>query len=159
MLRIKGPASPGLFSLGARRYPSGMFEFSTFQRPSKPNNYLLSDQTGGRPADGPGAVYGVDEKALKQALLQALVGEPRLEVVNAAPDAAQWEFVQRSQIFRFADDIVIEFAPADGVENGTKLSIFSASRVGYSDMGVNKARVTRWLDKLSYELGREKRLA
>ena len=131
-----------------------MINFSTFQRPSKPNNYLLSDQTGGSPADGGSVAYPVDEKTLKQAILQALVGEPRLEVVEAAPDASQWKFVQRSQIFRFADDIVIEFAPADGVENGTKLSIFSASRVGYSDMGVNKARVNRWLDKLADQLGK-----
>jgi len=133
-----------------------MINIKTFERSSKPNNYLLSDQTGGRSADGPAPIFDVEEKTLKVTLQEALVGEPRLEVVTAGLDTDQWAFVQRSQVFRFADDIVIEFDPADGVENGTKLSIFSASRVGYSDMGVNKARITRWLDKLSSELGREK---
>lgn len=52
---------------------------------------------------------------------------------------------QRSLIFRFADDIYADFIPENGK---TSIAVYSASRVGYGDLGVNQKRVEAWLDEL-----------
>ena len=129
-----------------------VMDFESFRRPTKPNNYILCDLTSGEPADGPSPVFTVSEKSLKEALIYALEGEPRLEFVNIDQDLSCWKIVQRSRVFRFADDISIKFIPVENQKNTVKLAIYSASRVGYSDLGVNKARVSRWLTLLSHSV-------
>jgi uncharacterized protein (DUF1499 family) len=44
----------------------------------------------------------------------------------------------RSFLLRFADDLELHLRPAEGI-----LAVRSASRVGYSDLGVNRRRVER----------------
>jgi uncharacterized protein (DUF1499 family) len=52
--------------------------------------------------------------------------------------------VYRSRVFRFPDDVQVVHDP----ETGT-ISIWSASRLGSGDGGVNEARVQRIVDKLN----------
>jgi uncharacterized protein (DUF1499 family) len=55
-------------------------------------------------------------------------------------------YVQRSAVFGFPDTIVVRFLDQPG---GTStVAIYSRSQLGQRDMGVNKARVERWLAKL-----------
>jgi uncharacterized protein (DUF1499 family) len=42
----------------------------------------------------------------------------------------------RSALFRFVDDLEIQLRPGEGIA-----AVRSASRVGYSDLGVNRKRV------------------
>lgn len=49
----------------------------------------------------------------------------------------------RSMIFRFVDDLEFELRPAEGA-----IAVRSASRVGYSDWGVNRKRVEALREKL-----------
>ena len=61
-------------------------------------------------------------------------------------------FCQRSLIFRFPDDIVAEIVELG--DNKSTIAIYSASRCGYGDFGVNRRRMRRWLGKLTRALAR-----
>ncbi len=69
-----------------------------------------------------------------QRLLKLLGSMPRVQVVTATPDYIHAEF--SSLIFRFVDDVEFVFEDAD-----KNIQIRSASRLGYSDFGVNRKRV------------------
>lgn len=79
-------------------------------------------------------------------LAEIALTEPRTEVVAGAPGEAHMTFVQRSALFGFPDYVS---ARAVAVDNGSALAIWSRSRYGYSDMGVNAARLERWLSALT----------
>lgn len=59
---------------------------------------------------------------------------PRTRLVEERPDYLRFEF--RSRIFRFVDDV--EFL-ASGTDPA--IQVRSASRTGYSDLGVNRKRI------------------
>ncbi len=69
-------------------------------------------------------------------LKSALGTEPRLSIVEDTGSYLHAEV--RSLIFRFVDDIEFVLDPKAGV-----IQVRSASRVGYSDFGVNRRRVER----------------
>jgi len=67
--------------------------------------------------------------------LKNLISEmPRVHVVTNEPNYLHAEFV--SKLFRFVDDFEIYFNEPKG-----RVEIRSASRLGHSDMGVNRKRV------------------
>jgi uncharacterized protein (DUF1499 family) len=56
-------------------------------------------------------------------------------------------YVQRSRIIGFPDYITVKAVPMEtGLpEAGAGLIVYSRSRYGYGDFGVNRARVEAWL--------------
>jgi uncharacterized protein (DUF1499 family) len=70
---------------------------------------------------------------------------PRTALITASPGYARYECC--TQLFRFADDVELLLDEPAGV-----IHIRSASRVGYSDMGVNRKRVEAL--RALYERGR-----
>lgn len=58
----------------------------------------------------------------------------RVKLVEETEDYLHYEF--RSRIFRFVDDVEFFFPPEEKV-----IHMRSASRVGYSDFGVNRKRL------------------
>jgi uncharacterized protein (DUF1499 family) len=68
------------------------------------------------------------------ALRAAVAAMPRTVIVEERPGYLHAEC--KSRIFRFTDDL--ELARSDA---GNRVDVRSASRVGYGDMGVNRARV------------------
>ena len=79
---------------------------------------------------------GTPEDALAHAR-RALLGEPRTRIVVEAPGYLRAE--SRSRLFRFVDDVEVS---VDG--NARVVRFRSASRVGRSDLGVNRARMERF---------------
>ncbi|MDD3763835.1 MAG: DUF1499 domain-containing protein [Nevskiales bacterium] len=70
----------------------------------------------------------------RQALMEVIEATPRLRV-----DAAQDDYIHAtatSRIMRFVDDLELVFAEQPG-----RIDVRSASRLGYSDFGVNRERV------------------
>lgn len=82
------------------------------------------------------AFRGTPETALAHAR-QALLGEPRTRIVLEAPGYLRAE--SRSRLFRFVDDVEMS---VDGTARVVRFR--SASRVGRSDLGVNRARMQRF---------------
>lgn len=134
-----------------------MEPFTADLRSKKPNNYFLGKDGAKRKADGPALVFAASLSDVQQALLSIIHSEPRTRIIEAEENAANWHFIQKTKLVGFIDDIKLRFEPsAEGAEPTTALSIFSASRVGYSDLGVNEKRVTALIAKLTDSLGAEK---
>jgi uncharacterized protein (DUF1499 family) len=67
---------------------------------------------------------------------EAVAALPRTRIVDEAPGYLRAEC--RSRLFRFVDDLELELRTPE-----REIAVRSASRVGRSDLGVNRARVER----------------
>ena len=72
--------------------------------------------------------------------------EPRSVMVGENDAEFRYVLVQRSALFNLPDTINIAIQPLDATH--AALAIYSRSRYGKSDLGVNMKRVQRWLDLL-----------
>ncbi|HTO81660.1 MAG TPA: DUF1499 domain-containing protein [Methylomirabilota bacterium] len=126
-------------------------DFATLKRPSTPNTYLVCPPARcAEPADAEAPVYAVPPPALFELVRKALSAEPRTVLVQDQPDALRLVLVQRSLIFRFPDTITVQVFPQ--AEGSSTLAIYSRSNYGRSDLGVNKARVQRWLGLIAAQV-------
>lgn len=55
-------------------------------------------------------------------------------------------YIYRSRLMGFPDALSLTLDPTD--EGGTRVQIFSRSRFGYGDLGMNAARVADWVGAL-----------
>ena len=79
----------------------------------------------------------------------AAAAPPRTRVVAGRPEEGRMTFVTRSLVVGFPDYTTVAAVP---VEGGVELVVFGRSRFGYSDLGVNRARVTAWLAALQGQM-------
>lgn len=80
-------------------------------------------------------------EAVQEAVRRALLAEPRTRIVLDEPGYVRAE--SRSRIFRFVDDVEM------AIDEGARVIRFrSASRVGRSDFGANRARMRRIGERL-----------
>ena len=120
-------------------------DFKTLKPGDKPNTFLVLPpgfQADAAP-DLESPVFALEPAALLDAFKDTALTAPRTTVKREGE--GQVELVQRSLVFRFPDTITAQACP---VEGGSALCVFSRSKVGYSDLGVNAKRVTAWLDAL-----------
>ena len=139
-----------LFSRGADGVPApAPLDFATLQLPASPNTCLLTPSV----APGQGHLHRDALPASPEAVMAALdrvaAGMPRTFPLARflARNQAQW--VVRSTLMNYPDIVVAEAAPVAG---GTGLWLYSRSLIGWSDMGVNRARVMTWLEALEAAL-------
>lgn len=69
-----------------------------------------------------------------EAARRAVLALPRTRIVDERPGSLHAECTSRW--LRFVDDLELALDP-----DGARIDVRSASRVGYSDLGVNRARV------------------
>lgn len=135
-----------------------MTNFETLKRPSKPNNFLVCD-TGHcqqAAADMPPPVFDYPPEIVQTAWDRVIARQPRTQLSARQPEINQYEYVQRSALMKFPDTITVRFLSEQGGAS-TKILIWSRSKIGYSDWGVNKKRVTGWLAELADELVENRR--
>ncbi len=98
--------------------------------PNKPNcvSSLAPDQ------DHRVAPFALSGEQGWAALRDAVAAMPRAEIVDERPGYLHAEC--KSRLFRFVDDLELLRSEA-----GDRVDVRSASRTGYGDMGVNRARV------------------
>ena len=72
--------------------------------------------------------------------------EPRTVIVGENDAELRYVLVQRSALFNFPDTINIAIRPLDA--SHAAIAIYSRSRYGKGDLGVNMKRVQRWLGLL-----------
>lgn len=80
----------------------------------------------------------------RERLLQVVAAEKRAEVVQSDEDYIRATF--RSALFGFVDDV--EFYIAGQRQGRTVVHVRSASRIGKSDLGVNRKRIERIRKKM-----------
>lgn len=113
-------------------------------RTGKPNDALVLP--GGRPpADMASPVIAAEPEALARRFHEIVMNAPRTEVLAGGPETGLTTYIQRSRWVGWPDYISVKATPAEG---GAALAIWSRARFGYSDLGVNRDRVDRWLAAL-----------
>jgi uncharacterized protein (DUF1499 family) len=115
----------------------------TAQRTGKPNDVLLAPEGAAARIDGAAPVWATSPEALMDAVDAAALGAPRTRLLARGPDPLLATYLQRTALMGFPDFISIRAMPAG--EGRATLAVFSRSRYGRSDLGVNKARASAWL--------------
>jgi uncharacterized protein (DUF1499 family) len=102
--------------------------------PSSPNCVSSYESDKSHHAD-PLTYTGTREKTVN-VVLSILTAMPEAKIIQSDDDYIHAEF--RSKIFKFVDDVEFQF-----VESPPVIHVRSASRVGYSDLGVNRERMEK----------------
>lgn len=119
---------------------------TTVTPPNSPNYALL------KPGEGDDPVFAVTPAALIAALNTVALATPRVTVLAGSEEAGEITYIARSALWGFPDYVSVKTVPAG---DGAQVAIFSRSRYGYSDMGVNAARLSSWMAALQAELPTE----
>ncbi|MAK62166.1 MAG: hypothetical protein CMK09_14440 [Ponticaulis sp.] len=124
------------------------YPLSQIERPNSPNTaFIAPPETETRSSiDEVAPVFACDASTLFDLCLNTWTGLERVELADSDRDRLTAHFIARSAIFGFKDDICLEVV-AFGAQSSSVL-LYSASRVGYSDFGVNRKRVGQWMDLL-----------
>ena len=126
-------------------------DLATARPTGQPNCHLILPRGwGAGPAHRDSPVFPVEAPALARAVAACLTATPRTEIVARAPDGLQFEAIERSRLFRFVDHVSVRAIPQGAGRSA--LALFSRSRVGYWDLGVNRKRAARLLAALESEL-------
>lgn len=102
--------------------------------PCPPSNNCVVSQNGDAKHSIEPIIYHVDSDTAKKTLLKVLTVVPRTEVIEQTDNYIH--ALSKSRIFKFIDDVEF-YLPADE----SVIHIRSASRVGESDLGVNRRRM------------------
>lgn len=94
----------------------------------------------------PPLTYELSDEEAMETIAQVIASRPRARVVEREPLYLHAEFT--SLVFRFVDDVELILDP------GTRRIDFrSASRTGYSDLGVNRRRMETLCRRLTERAG------
>jgi uncharacterized protein (DUF1499 family) len=124
-------------------------DFAALVTPKTPNWYLAAPKGLCRLAQpqAEAPVFPVPPEKLWEKLLAAIAREPRITYHEQDRAGLYLDFTQTSLLFRFPDRVTVQLIPA-GAER-TTLAIYSRSKFGRSDLGVNAKRVNRLLAALA----------
>ncbi len=118
----------------------------TVQRQGNGNSVLVAPAgLAASTVDEEAPVYPVPPEELMMALDAAALSRPRVRRLAGEPAALFATYVERSTVMAFPDYISVRVLPAEG---GSTLAIYSRSRYGSNDWGVNRTRVSAWLEAL-----------
>ncbi len=129
-----------------------MTDFRTLRRHRRPNDYLIlpDDLPSSATPDRLSPVFPVSRDGLGLLVKRVALAEPRTVLLENDEDGCHFEFRQRSRIFRFPDFVTVECRHADN--DRSTLAIWSRSKYGISDRGVNRKRVERWIAAIEARL-------
>lgn len=100
--------------------------------PASPNCVVSQDADSKHAIDS--IAYHVDRDQARETLLKVLTVVPRTEVVEQTDSYIH--AISKSRIFKFVDDVEFYFPTNESV-----IHLRSASRIGDSDLGVNRRRL------------------
>lgn len=122
--------------------------FESLVRPSSSNHWLIAPEgfPGNPDETAPG--YPVPVARLQSAFEDVIDALKSVQQVKR--DGELSHYVDKTALFHFKDDIRIQFL-FQGPGNSS-LEMYSASRIGFLDLGANRRRLRRWLGLLSDRL-------
>ncbi len=128
----------------ARTTESTILDFKGLKLGFRPNQYFVCPAGwNDEEAHNTAPVFPVPIDVLQEAWDAVINRQPRVEIREADPKSRYYELVQRTAFFRFPDTISAVLVSLG--DQGSTLAIYSRSTYGYSDLGVNKARVEDWI--------------
>jgi uncharacterized protein (DUF1499 family) len=119
----------------------------TAPTPSTPNSYRVAPADSVIEADAVAPVFQTSTPELAAKFERIARESGNVDVVGGSPESGFVTYVQTSSMFAFPDYISVKFIEIDA--NTSTLAVFSRSRLGQSDLGVNKKRIIAWLDQLA----------
>jgi uncharacterized protein (DUF1499 family) len=139
----------GLAKLTGARLDIGPVNWSTLTRHETPNDALVCPASycpNAKP-DAEPKIYSVAPGELLARFKRIALAETDTTELYCGTDCDHVaRILQLTRLMRFPDTIDVEVFSAG--DNRSTLAIYSRSLVGRSDLGVNRARVTRWLAAL-----------
>jgi uncharacterized protein (DUF1499 family) len=125
-------------------------DFARFKKISKPNQ-CLALPSGFQAAQVPDLQSGVFQASIDQVREAWLeIARSQSRVSDIREEEGQIEAVQRTALVGFPDWITA--MPVDLGEGKASICVFSRSKYGIRDMGVNEKRVRLWLSLLAQKL-------
>lgn len=119
----------------------------TVVKSRRPNQFLMRDG-----ADVDSLVFDENPAQFAARFHDFAMSKPGMTKLAGEPEALWMTYIQRTKRMAYPDYISVKIAPTD---NGSaRLMIYSRSRFGHSDLGVNKARITRWAAALGQPIAR-----
>lgn len=144
LARLIGIFLPVCGASGAGGLPTpALLDMTHIQRPASPNTALAAPAGADPAPDIDTPVFPVPASRLYDAVLALAADQPRTYLAAAYPAERQVHFVARSAWLNFPDLITAQIGEA-GREAST-LVLYSRSVYGYSDLGVNRRRLSDWL--------------
>jgi hypothetical protein len=116
------------------------------RRTGRPNDFLVLPP-GMAGADAESPLFDATLPAMARRLDQMARSQPRVTRLAGSNEAGFITFVARSRLIGFPDYVSVKVMPQP--DGRMALAIWSRSRFGYSDAGVNRARVEDWLSRLA----------
>lgn len=113
----------------------------------KPHSYRLAP-----PAlteefvDMPAPIYSANPTLMAKAFDDFVMRQNKTIRLAGSAEEGWMTYVQRTPSLNFPDYISVKFFDLNGGKS--TIAIYSRSRFGYSDQGVNEARVTSWVSTL-----------
>ena len=127
--------------------------FDSLTLPASPNTCLVGPPDYAGPKHLTQPPYAVPPAILWATLNRVAAGLHRTYKLGEFPDRLQAQWVERSALMNYPDIIAAEIRPDSSTyPGGAALLLFSRSLLGWSDLGVNQARVRRWLMALDVAL-------
>ncbi len=118
-------------------------DFETLTRPRTPNTFLVAPDGVCQSADPDqeSPIIPMAASDLSRKLRGIVEAEGSWKDLRVSDDGMKMHFVAVSSLLRFKDDVSIEIIPDASDPGHSTLAIYSASRVGHSDLGANRKRV------------------
>ena len=122
-------------------------DFATLQLEESPNQYLVcpADFSAAKPhQESP--VYDVSVAELRDKWFRLMENQPRVKPLSSDRANEQYSFEVLTPVIHFPDTVTVRFIPLG--EARSTLAVYSRSHYGHSDLGVNRRRITAWLEAL-----------
>lgn len=97
--------------------------------------------------------YDVPGARLREIVSEIAAEDPRAELVYSGRWEESDRYIVRSRLMRYPDTVNVRILGAG--PGRSQIAIYSRSQIGYSDMGVNRARIARWLDEIARRVAAE----
>jgi uncharacterized protein (DUF1499 family) len=125
-------------------------DFARFRKINRPNQFLAlpASFTAVQKSDAVTGVFNASVDQVRDAWLEVVRGAPRVSGVRQLD--GQIEACQRTPLVGFPDWITAQ--PVDLGNGQASICVFSRSKFGLRDFGVNEKRVLDWLAQLAAKL-------
>jgi uncharacterized protein (DUF1499 family) len=108
--------------------------------------WVVTDGVGVASPDGRAPSYAVSAAELARSVDAFVLSQPSTSILAGSPDQLWSTYIQRSRLLRFPDYVTVRTVDLGDGTSG--IAVWSRSRYGYSDLGVNRRRVEMLLAAL-----------
>lgn len=119
----------------------------TIEKGSRPNQYLMRD---GQDTDS--LIFDMPAGDLAAKFNDIALSKPNVVVLDGAASDLWVTYMQRTKLMAYPDYISVKIT--DEGDGKSRLTLYSRSRFGRSDLGVNKARIKAWTAALGQPIVR-----